>query len=1126
MPSVETLRIIESSEASARLRAAEEWLAARADRGALIVSASRGASDDLARAVARSRGATAGLHRFSFAQLAARLAAPVLAARGIAPATMIGSEAVAARATFDARQDEGLSYFGAVAATPGFPRALARTLHDLAMAGVAPAALRALPLGGADLARLLEGFDEQFAAASATDRAALFAAACDGVGTFSRLPLLLLDVPMDSSTEFELARHLIVSAPETLVTVPFGDLAALDALRTLGVPIDTLEPSGDSDLAALRRSLFATRQPPERQAKGDVRLFSAPGEGRECVEIARRILEEVRAGVRFDEIAVFLRSPREYLGLVENAFERAGINAWFDRGARRPHPSGRAFLAILSCAVERLSAVRFAEYLSLAQVPEVGTTVDTEVLPPTDDVVAGFVGTLADAPELIDEEQQTAASARGPSEARSRRASASGGGAPRALINADGGVASSHSRNGIDDDGPPIVEGGLRAPWKWEGLIVEASVVGGDPERWRRRLRGLHERYEAQIREERLREDPESPRLAGLERDRQNLAHLSQFAIPVVEALASWPAQATWGEWLERFGELAPRVLRRPKRVLRVLGELRAMSAIGPVSLEEARDVLAERLRTFDEQPPAERYGRVFVGSPHQARGRAFKVVFVPGLAERLFPQKLREDPLLLDEEMRKPLDAHLIVQDDRAKTERLLLRLAVGSATDRLWLSYPRLDVGGARPRVPSFYVLDVMRAIVGTIPRHEELQREAAAAGGAKLDWPAPARPEEAIDEVEHDLATLRLLIDTPDRTAVRGNAHYLLGLNPALRRSVTRRWARARSKWMPQDGLVRVTPAIKPMLDTQRLGARPYSVSALQKFTTCPYQFVLSAIYRFAPNDPPEPLQRLDPLMRGSLFHEVQARVLRVLHAEGRLPLTPEAVPQALQALAAALEATASEHKERLAPAIERVWRDEIAAIGRDLRVWIRKLPEAAPWTPEYFEYSFGLADEGRDERSQREPVRIDDRFILRGSVDMIETKAESPELRITDHKTGRNRTTPRTVIGGGGTLQPVIYGLAVERILDRPVREGRLFYATTAGGFAEHPVQLSDANRRAGLEALEIIDRAIELGFLPAAPADRACTWCDFRSICGPDEPRHVARKAADPLGDLAALRSMP
>ena len=51
MPAAGSLHIIESSEASARLREAERWLAARADRGALIVSASRGAADEIARAV-------------------------------------------------------------------------------------------------------------------------------------------------------------------------------------------------------------------------------------------------------------------------------------------------------------------------------------------------------------------------------------------------------------------------------------------------------------------------------------------------------------------------------------------------------------------------------------------------------------------------------------------------------------------------------------------------------------------------------------------------------------------------------------------------------------------------------------------------------------------------------------------------------------------------------------------------------------------------------------------------------------------------------------------------------------------------------------------------------------------
>jgi len=611
-----------------------------------------------------------------------------------------------------------------------------------------------------------------------------------------------------------------------------------------------------------------------------------------------------------------------------------------------------------------------------------------------------------------------------------------------------------------------------------------------------------------------------------MERDARNLTHLRAFALPVIDILASWPAMATWGEWLTHFEDLAPRVLRKPARVLRVLAELKPMGAIGPVSLEEVRDVLSERLRTIDQQPAAQRYGAVFVGSPHQARGRIFRVVFVPGLAERMFPQQPREDPLLLDKEMRAPLAVGLPVQDGRARTERLLLRLAIGAATERLWLSYPRIDVGGARPRVPSFYVLDIMRAITGHIPNHEQLQRRAVTEGGAKLDWPAPARPSDAIDDVEHDLATLRDLIDAPNPASVKGHAHYLLRLNEALRRSVTMRWARARSRWLPQDGLVRVSPGTKAMLELQRLGARPYSLSALQKFATCPYQFLLSAIYRLEPNDEPEPLQRLDPLTRGALFHEVQTEFFRSMQSNGHLPLDSDGVLVALRLVDQKLADVAKAYEERLAPAINRVWREEIASVGRDLRVWVRRLPASREWTPSYFEFSFGLSDDGRDPQSVREAVTIDGRFRLRGSVDLVELRQNGAQVRVTDHKTGKNRSTPRTVIGGGGVLQPVLYGLAIEQILSKPVVSGRLSYCTAAGGFNELEIPLNEANRRSGLEALEIVDRAIELGFLPPAPASRACIWCDFRTVCGPDEEKHVARKPADLLGDLTALRGKP
>src|SRR5262249_6518210 len=170
-------------------------------------------------------------------------------------------------------------------------------------------------------------------------------------------------------------------AGDTLVTFPFGDLAAFNRLGTLG-SIEVLEPRGHRDLPALHRHLFSPKQPPERKAFGDVQLFSAQGEGRECVQITHQIFDEARGGVRFDEIDVFLRWLGEYVGLLEHAFARSGIQGWFDRGTQSPHPSGRAFLAILGCAVERLSAARFAEYLSLSQVPDVASSESFSDSPP------------------------------------------------------------------------------------------------------------------------------------------------------------------------------------------------------------------------------------------------------------------------------------------------------------------------------------------------------------------------------------------------------------------------------------------------------------------------------------------------------------------------------------------------------------------------------------------------------------------------------------------------------------------------------------------------------------------------------------------------------------------------
>src|SRR5206468_7105776 len=99
---------------------------------------------------------------------------------------------------------------------------------------------------------------------------------------------------------------------------------------------------------------------------------------------------------------------------------------------------------------------------------------------------------------------------------------------------------------------------------------------------------------------------------------------------------------------------------------------------------------------------------------------------------------------------------------------------------------------------------------------------------------------------------------------------------------------RWARGRTAWSPSDGLIKVAPGTKAALDSNRLHKRPYSLSALQRFASCPYQFLLATVYRLEPWDEPEPLVRMDPLTRGSLFHRVQAEFYRELDAQGRLPI----------------------------------------------------------------------------------------------------------------------------------------------------------------------------------------------------------------------------------------------
>ncbi len=1057
-------RLVRASTYAQLLDRAADFLRAHRDREVLLVAPTRPSADDLLRL---RLGDSAGVHRVTLGMLTRNLAEDDIAERGLAPLNALGAEALVVRAIYLVRRESHLAYFEPVASSPGFARAVARTLRELRIHGVTPRQVASTGEPGRDLALLQARYVELLAEGRLADYPELLrlAAARAELGghRWAGLPLLLLDVALDSGLPQQLVQALAAKAPQTLVTL----LDADEASRALYQPFmdQAAEPAPrlHSTLDRLRAQLFRSSLSADAPLPEAVAFFSAAGEGLECTEIARRLHRLAEAGTRFDEMAILLRDPGRYQPLLEEALNRAAVPCHFSHGSVRPDTAGRAFLALLHCAFESFPATRFAEYLSLGQMP---VTSAEKVM------AAGSSTVFGTEDELLDTEVEVR---------------------PKPE--------------------PPMAAAPPSTPARWEQLLVDAAVIGGR-DRWARRLDGLDNEFRFRL--AKLDEGDAAAR-AHVERQISQLAELKGLALPVIELLAGLPRSGTWREWIDQLDGLAQATLRYPESVQLALRELWSMGDAGPVTLEEVLLVLEERLRFLRRPPLKSRYGGVWIGSIDEARGQSFSVVFVPGLAEGIFPRKALEDPLLLDV-YRRRLQAGLPLRESRVADERLRLHIAAAAARTQLIVSYPRMDVAQSRSRVPSFYAMEVVRAAEGRLPELKELERRSAAAASTRLGWPFPAETKEAVDALEFDLSVLQRALLLP-RGQAKGHGRYLLETNAHLARGLRARFARWSNKWSPADGLVAHNhPQAMEVLDRLRLRKKPWSASTLQLMAACPYRFVLHGLFHLRPRDEMVPLEAMDPLTRGSLFHEVQFQLFR---QAGNWEIFEDVADEVLDRVAA-------KYEDKLAPAIPRVWKTELEDLRADLHGWLRRLQDdAGNWDVLHSEYAFGMSfDEDRDPASTTQPAQLSDGILLRGSVDWIEQHRTTGDLRITDHKTGRapaQKDRPQYV-GRGQYLQPLLYAAAVQQLLGRPVKFSRLYFCTQRGGYDKCEILVNERGQGYLHEVLDLIDWHMANGLLPASPAPKQCDWCDYTGVCGPREEERVRRKPA--LVQLQDLRSRP
>lgn len=919
-----------SPSAQLRLEQARRFLE-RQDptRPLLVVGPSWGVAEEVVRLVPRP---TFGWLRLSWDQLLWKLV------------TTQPLERVAAWGCLQrALQEAGPQHFTPIAHLPGFAVALGRTLAECRQLGVEP------PFGE------LPGVYQQVLDEEGLLDQPLPAALRSGLELGPLEAVLGVDLDLSTAPRRQLWEQLTRRYPNALLVQP-GEGPDL------------------GPLAPVRASLFAAEL--HSHPGGAVKILGASQPLAECRELAREMLAQAERGVLWQEMAVFLSHAEGYLTPLQTALQRARIPAYFTQGLRRPDPQGRAFLTLLECARERLSARRFSEYLGLTEQPS-----------------------------------------------------------------------------------------------RWQQLLEEAGVIETLP-RWQACLPALGRLRRRQI-EQLEREEPEHPKKAAYQQDLLDLEGLQNFARPLLAELQALSTARLWGEWVAALEPLARQRLTRPQAVLELLDQLHPLREMGPASLETVVATLRPHLVELRQPPTGHRYGQVFVGNLGEAGGRSFKVVFLPGLAERRFPAPLREDPLLSDDD-RQRLSPDLLTTRRRSQLERESLQLALGAAEELVVAGFPRRESERNRPLLPSVYLLELARADQGRLPTPHELMQSA---------WrPELPPPERALDPVEEGLAWL-------SRPAAKGERRFLVERHPWLRRALKSHGLRRLARWSEADGYK--GPPL-PALSPRR---RAYSPSALQRYAACPYQFFLYAAYRLDLRRQAEPLEELDALTRGTLLHELHARL--VWHPEHDLDHH--------------LDRLAEEWSRQQLVLMPQAYRDEVLQLGREFADWLGMQPEQ--WRAVYAELAFQLSDDlGRDPASRKDAAPLGRGYSLRGSIDRVEGNP-SGQLRVVDLKTGRPSWGPPLRIDGGKLLQPALYALAISNALGAPVVESALEYCTRRGQYRTRAAQLPQAGETA-LEALDRLSQALEIGRLPTHPAARACEYCDYRKVCGPQAHLLALNKGAD------------
>jgi RecB family exonuclease len=1012
----------------------------------------------LARWLAARLGGHANVRILMPGDLALLLGAPALVAQGRRALPPLADRVLLADV---ARAHSG--YFAPVGETPGFGEALYRLVRELKGAGYDLSDLGPVLDGATDapekagaLAEILASFEARRASFYGPDDA-LAAADPERLDGLGLLVWGVIDLPP------ALERLLVAVAARLAVDVFLPEVAAAgDA--PLGVLRDRLiargaevcpaaEPAEDhSALATMRRRLFTAPGLPGLDPDRTVRLVSAPDPAREVRAAARACLAWAQDGVPFWEMAVAYRHGEAYRPLVEAVFIESGIPVYLHEGSPlAERPVGRQTLALLELYDSNLSRQSVMDFLTDARLPSV----------------------------LHDEF----------------------GGVPAA---------------------------------KWDSVSRQAGVVGGAAQ-WAQRLQALQTEF--------LGDGDHQDTPAWVKERVADVGELARFIADLDSRLQAHPGGAPWASQLDFLAALLSRYVNGGEEIVKALRGLERFTALeAEVDFDRFLDVVRRAVQTLRSEDVLEGRAGAFarrgvnVVAVNSLPGIEFACVWILGVTERAFPPPARQDPILLDDE-RATISARpggpLAARADRGSEEALGFMLACEAAKQRLVVSCARRATGESRPRLPSVFFREVASQLVGervSAERAPLLSRAdveripgdaigAPIPGGRYATDPAAVRAAAAgaASASERDRTYLQASVTAPLARATFERAE------PAFARALEAFRALRADRYSEWDGALSSTAldAVATLAPPDRV----FSPTALENYAACPQRFLMGDVLRIRAVEEPERTFRIDALRRGSLFHRILQRFHDDWTGAGPASLAEEA-GRRMRSIAEAECDGAQARGETGYPAM---WAADRLEVIDDCLLWL-EVEQVDPLTASLplgaCEARFGRRHPGEQvgALSRDQPIEIalnGHRLLLSGRIDRINWDQNKTRFRVVDYKTGKVRDDRSAQLQGGRMLQLPLYVLAGAQLLGIDPRSGEAAYVypTRRGEFKTVDwtgAQLAERHDEV-LALLRGVLDGIARGDFMVAPFDehKACTYCNFNSICPTGRGAYMKRKASDP-----------